>query len=307
MQSKNWSWTYSNPDPFPRCSASNGLQPVASAPSIAVSVAANLGRLPARASASGVSSQPGVKSVQLNASSGYWTPGQTVNFFHDDAGSLLGQYTSAGAAIQETIWFNGHPVAAVIGGSLYYAFVDNLGTPRSLRRPSDNAEVWRWWQADAYGSQFPTNPTAGVYVSYDLRFPGQQYDGATGYHYNWMRDYDPATGRYLQADPLGLGGGLARYSYVGGNPITYVDPTGLAPWWAIPPLVGGYFLGKSFERQAACQEACQMTQGPGAVSSCSSPDRQEELDLRGNSRVDACKASCAFGSIIGQLLPKTRP
>ena len=122
----------------------------------------------------------------------------------------------------------------MIGGSLYYAFVDNLGTPRSLRRPSDNAEVWRWWQADAYGSQFPTNPTAGVYVSYDLRFPGQQYDGATGYHYNWMRDYDPATGRYLQADPLGLGGGLARYAYSRGNPLNLVDPLGLIPlpgWW----------------------------------------------------------------------------
>ena len=58
-------------------------------------------------------------------------------------------------------------------------------------------------------------------------FPGQQYEGYGGYVYNWMRDYEPWTGLYLQSDPLGLGGGLARYTYVWGNPTSFVDSTGL--------------------------------------------------------------------------------
>ncbi len=66
--------------------------------------------------------------------------------------------------------------------------------------------------------------------AYNLRFPGQYYEYQTGYHYNWMRDYDPRTGRYLQADPIGLAGGLARYVYALANPMTYVDPTGLDTW-----------------------------------------------------------------------------
>ncbi|MEO1533670.1 MAG: RHS repeat-associated core domain-containing protein, partial [Pseudomonadota bacterium] len=40
--------------------------------------------------------------------------------------------------------------------------------------------------------------------SQHLRFPGQWFQTETGLHQNWHRDYDPRTGRYLQADPLGL-------------------------------------------------------------------------------------------------------
>jgi RHS repeat-associated protein len=50
----------------------------------------------------------------------------------------------------------------------------------------------------------------------------------TGHHYNYFRDYDPKLGRYMQADPIGLNGGLNRYRYVGQSPLMYTDPTGEA-------------------------------------------------------------------------------
>ena len=41
-----------------------------------------------------------------------------------------------------------------------------------------------------------------------------------------MRDYDPTTGRYIEADPLGLIDGASIYGYAGQNPGQWIDPTG---------------------------------------------------------------------------------
>lgn len=50
-------------------------------------------------------------------------------------------------------------------------------------------------------------PFGGVHTSTGAlptaRFPGQWFQSESGLHQNWMRDYDPTTGRYLQADPAG--------------------------------------------------------------------------------------------------------
>ena len=66
-------------------------------------------------------------------------------------------------------------------------------------------------------------------IENNLRFAGARIDPETGLHYNYHCYYDPATGRYLTTDPIGLEGGINPYVYVLNNPVNFVDPLGLDP------------------------------------------------------------------------------
>lgn len=67
------------------------------------------------------------------------------------------------------------------------------------------------------------------------RTPRRAYfDAETGLHQNWHRDYSPATGRYLQSDPIGLAAGPSTYGYSLQNPVNVFDPTGLVSYCTAP-------------------------------------------------------------------------
>jgi RHS repeat-associated protein len=61
---------------------------------------------------------------------------------------------------------------------------------------------------------------------YNLRYPGQYYDSETGLSYNYFRDADPQTGRYIESDPVGIAAGVNTYTYVLNRPTQFVDPAG---------------------------------------------------------------------------------
>jgi RHS repeat-associated protein len=110
---------------------------------------------------------------------------------------------------------------------IYYIVPDQLNTPRLIADSTGNT-VWRWDQGEPFGNDVPNNnPSGAEAFDFPLRFSGQYFDRETNLAYNWMRDYDPAIGRYAQSDPIGLRGGIDTYTYVAGNPLTYSDPLGL--------------------------------------------------------------------------------
>jgi len=112
----------------------------------------------------------------------------------------------------------------------YFYHNDHLGTPQALT-DGDRSIVWQA-EYDPFGKATETVAT----VEQNQRFPGQYLDRETGLHYNYFRTYDPEIGRYLESDPIGLGGGMNTYGYAYQNPVLYTDPTGeFVPaivWWA---------------------------------------------------------------------------
>ena len=151
----------------------------------------------------------------------------TLYFAYDRDRHLLGEYNAQGLAVQETVWLGDMPVGTVSARTgLLYVYADHLNTPRTVTTQS-NRVLWSW-VSDPFGNGAPitSNDDSGKPYQYNLRFPGQYYDQETGLHYNMARYYNPAIGRYTQSDPIGLGGGVNTYTYVGNNPIMLHDIVG---------------------------------------------------------------------------------
>jgi len=156
--------------------------------------------------------------------------GKPTYFVYDESGRLLGEYNNDGVAISEVIWLDNFPVGTIRGTDVYPIESDQLGTPRIVA--NGDTAIWKW---DLFGPVFgdgqaDEDPDSDLQVfRFDLRFPGQQYDRISKLHYNYFRDYEAGTGRYIESDPIGLRGGLATFGYVSSRPLRWKDPDGLAP------------------------------------------------------------------------------
>jgi RHS repeat-associated protein len=106
------------------------------------------------------------------------------------------------------------------GKTPYFYYNNHLGAPVKLT-DKEGTVVW-----SATYTAFGKAEITLAKVTNNLRLPGQYFDKETGLHYNFQRYYDAETGRYITADPIGLNGGINLYAYVGGNPVSWVDPLG---------------------------------------------------------------------------------
>ena len=172
--------------------------------------------------------------------------GEGVAYVYGPQGQLVGEYSATtGLPLREYVWLDDLPLAIVDGSrgqeAVYYLDTDHLYTPRVA---IDRQGRQRWsWIAESFGDSAPVeNPLGLGPLVINLRMPGQYFDRESGLNYNWHRSYDARVGRYTQSDPIGLAGGINTYAYVGGNPISRVDPMGLA-YFAVRPLQGLPWLG----------------------------------------------------------------
>jgi RHS repeat-associated protein len=120
-------------------------------------------------------------------------------------------------------------IALESGGDVVYRIVtDERGSVRMVVRVSDGW-VAQYMDYDEWG--VVVEDTSEGYQPFG--YAGGLYDPDTGLVHFGARDYDPQLGRWTSKDPIRFAGGdIGLYSYVGGDPINRVDPSGLV-WWAL--------------------------------------------------------------------------
>lgn len=251
------------------------------------------------------------------------------HYAYDQAGQLLGEYDANLASISETIYIDDTPIAVLkqVGSaatstlqlSVGNVYADHQNTPRVITRNTDEAILWRWDGAEIFGASVPLdNPNSLGAYKFNQRFPGQIYDTETGNFSNGYRDYRPSTGRYIQSDPIGLEGGINTYAYVGGNPLGYTDPTGLAAAGAllggkIGEAVGSRFglpgrtLGRAVGSAAgsAIEDLCRPDDHRGRIQAQGSGYEDSEAWAK-SSPLTAVEGLAGLEILISRMPPKIR-
>jgi len=128
----------------------------------------------------------------------------------------------------EIVWFGNRPLAQIVPGiSASLTFADHLGTPILQTNAVNQTVQWRA-EYEPFGNIYEMR--VGNRTDQPLRFPGQEVamtlEGQEE-NYNVFRWYRSGWGRYTQADPIGLSGGINNYIYASASPIQNQDPLGL--------------------------------------------------------------------------------
>ena len=92
------------------------------------------------------------------------------------------------------------------------------------------------YRYDAFGRIMTLSGT----LDQPFRFSTKRYLVSLGLNYYGYRFYDPATGRWLNRDPLGEAGGINLYGFVQNDPVNFVDPAGQHPGIAIGAIAGAF-------------------------------------------------------------------
>ena len=114
------------------------------------------------------------------------------------------------------------------GESLYYLH-NSLGSIVALA--DSGGSVIERYGYDAYGAMSlesgDGNTRANSQVGNPLGFTGRRFDVESGLWFHRARYLDPVQGRFVQRDSMGYVDGFGLYTYVGNNPINFLDPFGL--------------------------------------------------------------------------------
>jgi RHS repeat-associated protein len=145
---------------------------------------------------------------------------------------VVAEYDEAGVIVSQFVYLTrSHVPDFMMQGSNVYRFItDQLGSVRlvvNVNASSAATSVVQRIDYDAWGNVIQ-DTNSGFQP---FGFAGGLWDQDTKLVHFGAREYDPATGRWLQKDPISFRGGDTNlYAYAGGDPVNFVDPSGLDVW-----------------------------------------------------------------------------
>lgn len=161
------------------------------------------------------------------------TDNGSVQRFVYDGDDLVGTLNSSNAVTASNV-FSGaidEPLASTTDGSTKSLYANHLG---SVMGVADGASLTHSYRYGPYGQTLASSSADST----SFRYTGREKDAGSLYYYR-ARYYDPGTQRFVSADPIGLNGGVNRYSYVGAMPTIFTDPLGLKTYQCKKPLSFG--------------------------------------------------------------------
>jgi RHS repeat-associated protein len=168
--------------------------------------------------------------------------GMTVSYKYDALGRRIQRTPSNG--VSTNFVYDGQDVVKDLnsdGSTVDY--LNGLGVDNKLRLTDSRLAGPLYFVQDHLGSTTGLTNSSGTIVaqiSYDsfgnpgtgtnltrYTYTGREFDADSGLYYYRARWYDAKVGRFISEDPIGFGGGVNQFRYVGNNPQNFVDPAGL--------------------------------------------------------------------------------
>lgn len=166
------------------------------------------------------------------------TIGANTQIYLYDGWNVIAEYSKSGAGaaiLQKTyVWGldlsgasqgaggAGGLLAVISGSSVSYPTYDGNGNVSEYLNISGT--VVAHFEYDPFGNAVVNTDATNQYT---YRFSTKPFDVETGLYYYGYRYYDPLTGRWLNRDPIGEGGGINLYGMIGNDGINAVDVLGL--------------------------------------------------------------------------------
>jgi len=156
----------------------------------------------------------------------------TTSIFAYDGDNLIEETNSSGSVVARYTQTQNidEPLAMLRSSATSYYNADGLGSITSLTNSSGAAA-----QTSTYDSFGNVTATSGSLTN-PFQYTGRESDPETGLYYYRARYYDSTVGRFTNEDPATFLGGHNFYAYVGNDPISFIDPSGLAKTCNIPPI-----------------------------------------------------------------------